>query len=266
MSFLGLEGRRILVFGVANRKSVAYHIARTLVDEGASVMVSVQSGEHASSLEKILPGIPFCICDFRSDEQMLSAAGRVKSEFGSMHGIVHSAAFANFAEGPRPFHSTSRKDFLEAVDISCWSFIRIADLYKDMMEKDSSMVTISISSTRMAAESYGFMAPAKAALDSSVCFLAKSLSAPYGIRVNAVGAGLLKTSSSAGIPGYIEPYLFAEKATLRKRNLETSEVAAVATFLLSPRSAGINAQTIIVDAGMSTNYFDKGIVSKAVSP
>ena len=116
----------------------------------------------------------------------------------------------------------------------------------------------------MAAESYGYMAPIKAALDSSICFLAKSLGGENGIRVNAVGASLLKTSSSAGIPGYVEPYLFAEKATIRKKALDTSEVANVATFLLSPKASGINAQTIVVDAGMAVNYFDTEIVKQAL--
>ena len=114
----------------------------------------------------------------------------------------------------------------------------------------------------MAAESYGYMGPVKAALDSSVVFLAKSLTSQVSphIRVNAVGASPLKTSASAGIPGYIDAYLFAEKATLRHQALETSEAANVAAFLLSPRSSGINAQTIVVDAGMSCNYFDSDII------
>jgi enoyl-[acyl-carrier protein] reductase I len=104
------------------------------------------------------------------------------------------------------------------------------------------------------------MAPAKAALDSAVVFLAKSFSAFSNVRFNAVRAGLLKTSSSAGIPGYADSYLHAEKATLRGRGLETREVADTALFLLSPLSSGINAQGLVVDAGMGVNHFDEGIV------
>ena len=117
----------------------------------------------------------------------------------------------------------------------------------------------------MAAENYGYMAPVKAALDSCVVFLAKSLSADTRIRVNAVGAGLLKTSASAGIPGYIDAYLFAEQVIPRKRALGTDEVADTAAFLLSPRASGINAQTVIVDAGMSINYFDRAVVRKVAA-
>jgi enoyl-[acyl-carrier protein] reductase I len=114
----------------------------------------------------------------------------------------------------------------------------------------------------MAAESYGYMAPAKAALDSAVAFLAKSL-ASRNVRVNAVRAGLLKTRSSAGIPGYADAYLFAEQATLRHVGLTTDEVAQAALFLLSPRSSGIAGQGLQVDAGMGLNYFDRSILERA---
>jgi enoyl-[acyl-carrier protein] reductase I len=134
---------------------------------------------------------------------------------------------------------------------------------KKLFAPDASVVTISISTTRMASESYGYMAPIKAALDSSLAFLAKSFSRFSQVRFNAVSPGLLKTSASAGIPGYVDSYLYAEQATLRKSAVRTDEVAAVAAFLLSPRSSGINSQQIVVDAGMSTNYFDADLVRAA---
>ena len=118
----------------------------------------------------------------------------------------------------------------------------------------------------MAAVNYGYMAPAKAALDSSLCFLSKSFSAFSQIRFNSVNAGLLETSASAGIPGYVDSYLYAEELTLRKKALTTREVANAAVFLLSERSSGINAQGIVLDAGMSINYFDRDMVKKAMKP
>ncbi len=118
----------------------------------------------------------------------------------------------------------------------------------------------------MAAENYGYMGPAKAALDSSLAFLAKSFSAFSQVRFNSVNAGLLKTSASAGIPGYIDSYLHAEQLTLRKKALTTEEVANAAAFLLSERSSGINAQGIVLDAGMSINYFDRDMIKKATRP
>ena len=154
--------------------------------------------------------------------------------------------------------------YLQAFDISCFSFIAIANHFKTLLNEDAAVVTISISTTRMAAENYGYMAPIKAALESSICFLAKSFSRFSRVRFNAVCAGLLKTSASAGIPGYVDSYLYAEQLTLRKQALATREVADTAAFLLSPRSSGITAQCLVVDAGMAINYFDADVVGKVM--
>jgi enoyl-[acyl-carrier protein] reductase I len=176
---------------------------------------------------------------------------------------VHSIAFASYASAPGSFHETSRQDFLRAIDVSCFSLVALANALKDSFSPGASAVAISISTTRMAAENYGAMAPVKAALDSAIVFLAKSF-AERGVRFNAVGAGPLKTASSAGIPGYLESYLYAEAATLRKKALETGEVADAAVYLLSPRSSGFNAQTLVMDAGMGVNWFDRELVERAM--
>ena len=184
----------------------------------------------------------------------------ISAEYKTLNGLVHSIAFANYSEGWKPFHETPRKDFLQSIDISCYSLIALSDALKSLLDKKASVVTVSISTTRMAAENYGYMAPAKAALDSTLCFLAKSFSAFSEIRFNSINPGLLKTSASAGIPGYVDSFLHAEKATLRKNSLTTQEAANAAIFLLSERSSGINAQGVILDAGMSINYFDQTLV------
>ena len=150
------------------------------------------------------------------------------------------------------------------MDISCFSLVAIARALKDLLEPDASVVTISISTTQMASENYGYMAPIKAALDSSLAFLAKSFSRFSRVRFNAVAPGLLKTSASAGIPGYVDAYLYAEQVIPRKQAVRTEEVAHAAAFLLSPRSSGINAQRIVVDAGMSINYFDRELIDRAM--
>jgi enoyl-[acyl-carrier protein] reductase I len=152
------------------------------------------------------------------------------------------------------------------MDVSCFSLINVANHLRPLLSPRASLVTLSISTTRMASESYGYMGPIKAALDSTVAFLAKGLSAAGlpEVRVNAVGAGLLKTSASAGIPGYVDAYLYAEKVIPRRRALETREAADAVAFLLSPRSSGINAQTLVVDAGMSINYFDRDLLRRTV--
>jgi len=262
MDYLGLKDKRVLVFGVANKKSVACFIARTLIEFGAQVVFSVADDAAKQKTEKLFPHSRVYTCDLENEKEIETLRAQIVSDHGEIvfNGIVHSVAFANFSNGLVPFHETGKNDFLQAVDISCFSLVSIAKIFKDLLDPLAAVVTISISTTRMAAENYGYMAPVKAALESSLAFLAKSFSAFSQVRFNAVCAGLLKTSASAGIPGYIDSYLFAEKATLRQRALSTQEVADTAVFLLSPRASGINAQRIIVDAGMATNYFDKDII------
>jgi enoyl-[acyl-carrier protein] reductase I len=264
MSFLGLSGKTFLVAGVANRKSVAWHIASGLMAEGAQVVLSVKNPEAAKAASDLFPAADVHVCDVEREEDIRSLPARIGEKHPVLAGMVHSLAFANYSRGLAPFHETDRRDFLQAVDIGMFSLIALSNALKHLFARDASVVTISISHTAMASESYGYMAPVKAALDSAVAFLAKSFSSFSEVRFNAVNAGLLKTSSSAGIPGYLENYLFAEKATLRKRALETREVADLALFLLSPRSSGINAQRHVIDAGMSVNFFDRDIVGRAV--
>lgn len=267
MSFLDLDKKRFAVFGLANKKSVACAIARTLVEEGAEIIHVVRSEEQARQAAKLFPASPVFCCDVEREENIARVGSEIASHLhgARLDGLVHSLAFANFSEGLKPFHQTKREDFLQAVNISCFSLISIANTFKELLTADAAVVTISISATKMAAENYGYMAPIKAALDSSLCFLAKSFSEFSRVRFNGVAPGLLKTSASAGIPGYIDSYLFAEKVILRKKALTTQEAADVAVFLLSPRASGINCQTIVVDAGMAVNYFDKEIVTKAIS-
>ncbi|MBU0729381.1 MAG: SDR family oxidoreductase [Proteobacteria bacterium] len=266
MDFLDIKDKRFVIFGLANKKSVACAIARVLVEAGAQVIHVVRSEQRLETARKLFPDSQVFVCDVEQEANIVRVRDEIKHAVqGEIHGLVHSIAFANYSEGMKPFHETLKKDFLQALDISCFSFISICNNFKELMADDASVVTISISTTRMAAENYGYMAPIKAALDSSLCFLAKSFSSFSNVRFNAVCPGLLKTSASAGIPGYIDSYIFAEKCTLRKKALKTSEVANTAAFLLSGRSSGINAQSLVIDAGMGINYFDSEIISKAVS-
>lgn len=262
MDFLQLAGKRILIFGVANRKSVAFQTGKVLEEAGAEVIYVVRSEARKESLSKLLKHAPIFVCDVEHQEEIDQLAAEISQKYDVIHGLVHSIAFADYSAGWLPFHQTPRAAFLQAVDISCFSFIALSNAFSQLLDPEQgSVVTISISTTRMAAENYGYMAPVKAALDSSVCFLAKSFSNFSKVRFNAVCPGLLKTSASAGIPGYVDSYLFAEKATLRKEAVQTREVADTVAFLISPRASGINSQGIVIDAGMGTNYFDKAIVS-----
>lgn len=265
--FLQLTGRTFLVFGVANRKSVAWAVARTLEEQGARVVYSVRSEARKKSLDAQLAGKPVFVCDVEVEGAAEKLAGEVAAAgFAPLHGIVHSIAFANFSEGFKPFHETKRADFLQATAVSAFSLVEIARAFKPHLDRHASVVTIGISSLLVTPDNYGYMGPIKAALDSAARFLAKSFSADTAIRFNVVGSGPLKTSASAGIPGYIESYLYAEKLTFRKKNLETQEVANTAVFLLSDRSSGINGTTLVVDAGLGSNYFDQEIIRLAMRP
>ena len=264
MSFLRLGGKTFLVVGVANRKSVAYHVAAGLRDEGATIVLAVRDTAAVQKVGALFPGVDIFPCDVENEDEVTRLAEDVSRRHPVLHGMAHSVAFANYSNGVVPFHQTAKRDFLQAVDISMFSLVALSEAFRERFDKHASVVTISISHTNMASESYGYMAPVKAALDASVAFLAKSFSAFSEVRFNAVNAGLLKTSASAGIPGYLDNYLYAEKVTLRKRALETGEVADAVLFLLSPRSSGINAQRHVIDAGMSVNFFDREIVKSAI--
>ncbi len=266
MSWLNLEDKTILVMGVANKKSVAFHIGKILQQEKANVIYSVRTEARKQSVQALVGDASVFVCDVEKEEDIARLRKEVGQVTDTVHGIVHSIAFANYGEGLKPFHETGKQDFLQSVDITCYSLINTVNAFKDMLDSSASVVTIGISTTRMAAENYGYMGPAKAALHSSLCFLAKSFSSFSQVRFNSVNAGLLKSSASAGIPGYIDSYLHAEQLTLRKKALQTEEVANTAVYLLSPRSSGINAQGIVMDAGMSVNYFDNDIVRKAQRP
>lgn len=260
MSFLALENKTFLIAGVANKKSVAYFSAKTLIEEGARCIFSVQRPEQLAQVEKLFPGAAAIVCDVANTEDLDQLPHRVAQHADHLDGLLHSLAFANFSEGPVPFHLTKRHDYLEASQISCFSLVEMCRALNALFTSGASIVTISISNTR--ATSYGYLGPIKAMLDATVPYLAKALSTDSQIRVNAVGAGPLKTSASAGIPNYVENYLFAEALTLRKAALETQEVANTVAFLLSPRSSGINATTVVVDAGMSCNGFDQDVVKR----
>lgn len=263
MDFLGIAGKTFLVLGVANKKSVAWHVARVLEEAGATVIYSVRSEARRASLTKLLGERPVRICDVEYPEQIESLATGLAEEGVVLDGVLHSIAFANYEDGFRPFDETRREDFLQATAISAFSVVELARALRPVLDSQASFVAMGISS-QVTAENYGYMSPIKAALESCMRFLAKSFSKDTRVRFNTVNAGPLKTSASAGIPGYLESYLYAETMTFRKEALKTGEVADAAVFLLSPRSSGINGQSLVVNAGMDWNYFDRELIERAM--
>lgn len=258
MSFLNLKDKTYLISGVANKKSIAYFVAKSILDEGGNLVLTVQSEDHLQKVEKLFPEAKIYLLDVEKEEDFTHLRSKFQNDNIKLDGILHSIAFANYSEGIKPFHETKWDDFSQASMISHFSLINMAKYFKEFLSQNASVVAMSISNTR--ATSYGYMGPIKAALDSSVSFLAKSFSEFSNVRFNAVCAGPLKTSASAGIPGYIDNYIFAEQLILRKEALKTDEVSNTVLFLLSDRSSGINAANLVVDAGMSCNYFDQNVV------
>ncbi|KAF0095448.1 MAG: enoyl-acyl-carrier protein reductase I [Puniceicoccaceae bacterium 5H] len=264
MSFLQLSGKRFLVMGLGNRKSVAWVLGQTLEAEGATVVYGVRNAQRRDELAKLLKDRPTVLCDVEHEADLQALPAQLEA-YGPLDGFVHSIAFANYSEGFVPFHETNRQDFLQATQVSSFSLVELSRVLKPLLQPQASVVAIGISSY-VTAPTYGYMSPIKSALEGSVRFLAKSFSADTEVRFNTVNAGPLKTKSSAGIPNYLNNYLFAEKLTMRKRALTTQEVADTAAYLLSPRSSGINAQGITVNAGMDWNYFDEEVVRLAMRP
>ncbi len=261
MSFLNIENKTFFITGVANKKSVAYFSAKILADNGAKLLFSVQRPEQIKQVQKLFPNTTedeIFIIDVEKEETIEAAVANLGEREIKLDGLLHSMAFANLLE-PRPFHETTWEDWQQADRISCFSLTRLSGAFKDLFREDAAVVTISISDTL--ATSYGYLGPIKAALDNTVAYLAKSFSEFSRVRFNAVGAGPLKTSASAGIPGYIDNYIFAEKLTLRKQALKTTEVANTVAFLMSPVSSGINGTCVRVDAGLRCNGFDQEVVS-----
>ena len=255
---IDLKDRVFLLTGVANKKSVATAVGELLVAAGAKIILSVQKAEQVGVAEKLFPHCEVLVCDVEKEREIEQLVTTMKEKNLKLDGLLHSLAYANYSEGVKPFHETKTEDFLQACQISCFSLTRLSAALKPFFHPSASVVTISISNTL--ATNYGYLGPIKGMLELSCAYLAKSFSFDSQVRFNAVKAGPLKTSASAGIPGYLENYLYAEKLTLRKKNLLTSEVAQTVLFLLSPLSSGINGTSLVVDAGMAVNTFEEEVV------
>jgi enoyl-[acyl-carrier protein] reductase I len=257
---LDFHNQTFYIAGIANKKSVASFVADKLIKNGAKLILSAQNEKNLLQIQKLYPDYPVFLCDVENQENIENIANEIKKHTDKLDGFLHSMAFANFSDGPVPFHETKRADYLQASLISSFSLVEMCNALKDLFNPNASVVTVSISNTK--ATSYGYLGPIKAMLDASIPYLAKSFSEFSKVRFNSVAAGPLKTSASAGIPNYIENYLYAEQLTLRKESLQTEEVANAIVFLLHRASSGINASNLLIDAGMQANYFDQAIVKK----
>jgi len=257
MNFLKFKDKTYFITGINNKKSVAYFCAKSITDFGGKIITSVQNEKQVEFVKSKFPEATVYICDVSDSKQIKELGNKVSKLDISLSGMLHSIAFAKFTSPS--INEVPFEEFSEALKISAYSLVELSQALKDSFSNDACVVTVSISNLR--ATNYGYMGPIKSLLNSSIDYLAKEFSKFSNIRFNSVAAGPLKTSASAGIPGYVENYLYCEKLTLRKHGLKTSEVSNTVMFLLSNASSGINAETITVDAGMNVNYFDSDVVS-----
>lgn len=247
-----LEGKTGLIMGVANKRSIAWGIANAVSKAGARLVLTYQSERLGENVRELAPSLnnPLLIqCDVASDEQVEAAMKRIQEEVGHLDFIVHALAFAPREALDGMYAATKREDFKTALDISAYSLVAVSKAAMPLMQgRQSAIVTLTYLGSERVVQNYNVMGVAKAALESSVRYLANDLG-PHGIRVNAISAGPIKTLASSavgGISGMIK--LHAERAPLRKA-VDLDEVGDAALFLVCPMSRGITGEILYVDGG-----------------
>jgi enoyl-[acyl-carrier protein] reductase I len=240
-----------VIFGVANKRSIAWAIAQKLQQAGWRLAITYQNerlAQEAKGLIDELPGATGFMCDVSHDEQIANLFEELKAKYGTLQGVVHSVAFAPAAELNGEFLNTTREGFRIAHDVSVYSLIAVAREAAPLMTNGGGIVTMTYYGAEKVVPKYNVMGVAKAALEASVRYLANDLGA-QNIRVNAISAGPIKTLAARGISGLGDMLKsHAERAPL-KRNVDPAEVGATATFLLSDAGSGITGETIYVDCG-----------------
>jgi enoyl-[acyl-carrier protein] reductase I len=248
-----MQGKVGLIVGVANHRSLAWAITRSVAGRGARVVLTYQSRfeEHVRDLAASLEGEVLVLpCDVQSDDDIAAVYSRVHEASGGLDFLVHGAAYAAREDLTGRFAQTSREGFRVALDVSAYSLIALARGAQPLMQArgGGSIVTLSFLGSDRVFPNYNVMGVAKAALECSVRYLAADLG-PHNIRVNAISAGPVKTLAAAGIGGFSSILgVVREKAPLR-RAIETSEVGDAAAFLLGDGGRGITGEVLLVDAG-----------------
>ena len=252
-----LDGRVAVVFGVANKRSIAWSIAQGLHQAGAKLAITYQNErleQEAKDLILSLPGAEAFMCDVSKDADIERVFAELKRHYGKLHVAVHSVAFAPAEELKGEFINTSREGFRIAHDVSVYSLIAVARAAAPLMEDGGSIITMTYFGAEKVVPHYNVMAVAKAALECTVRYLASDLG-PKKIRVNAISAGPIKTLAARGISGLSEMLKsHADRAPL-KRNVDVNEVGSTGVFLASDASSGITGEVIYVDCGYNIMGF-----------
>jgi enoyl-[acyl-carrier protein] reductase I len=254
---IDLAGKTAVVFGLANKRSIAWGIAQKLHEAGATLAICYQNERmrlEAEDLIAELPGASGFQCDVSNDQEIDSVFAAIKAKYGKIDTLVHAVAFAPAADLRGDFLNTSRDGFRIAMDVSVYSLIAVTRAAAPIMTDGGSIITLSFFAAEKVVPHYNVMAIAKAGLESAVRYLASSLG-PRNIRVNAISAGPIKTLAARGV-GDLGDMLksHAERAPL-KRNVDQLEVGGAALFLASPLSSAITGEVMYVDCGYNIMGF-----------
>ncbi|NOT00695.1 MAG: enoyl-ACP reductase [Phycisphaerales bacterium] len=250
-----LDGKKGIVFGVANDRSIAWHIAKNLMDHGAVCAFPHLPGEKMErrvrkAIESGGVTDPWLIpCDASSDDDLDRTFATIRERFDAIDFLVHSIAFADreyLKTGN--FHQTPRAAFGQALDISAFTLVAMARRAMELMPNGGSIVTMTYYGSEKAIPGYNVMGVAKAALEATTRYLAAELG-EKGIRVNSISAGPIKTLSSMAVDGLEEIFGWVERKAPLKRNIDADEVGKTAVYLLSDLSSGVTGENIHVDAG-----------------
>ena len=248
-----LEGKNIVVMGVANDRSIAWGITKSLHKAGANLIFTNRQERSYKKLVKLLDEHEITAklmvtLDVASDESINDAFNEIKESVGVIHGVVHSVAFANREELKGEYANTSRDGFLIAQEISAYSLVAVTRAAKELMTEGGSIVTQTYLGSERVIPNYNVMGVAKASLEASVRYLAEDVG-KYNIRVNAVSAGPIRTLSAKGVSGFNEKAnVIVEKAPLR-RNVDQDQVGDATLFFLSELSRGVTGEVLHVDSG-----------------
>ncbi|HKV07004.1 MAG TPA: enoyl-ACP reductase [Thermoanaerobaculia bacterium] len=248
---IDLKGKRGLVMGVANSRSLGWAIAERLHAAGAELAFSYQGErlkEELLKLTKDMPDTRLYQCDVTRDEDVAATFDDLRTQWGSLDYVVHSIAFAPRTAMDGRFIETSREDWKTALDVSAFSLVAVARAAEPLLNEGGGLVTLTYYASEKVVPKYNVMGIAKSALEASVRYLAYDLG-KKGVRVNAVSAGPVRTVAARSIPGFIKMYSRVGGMAPLGRNVTHEEVGNLGLFLLSPLASGITGETVYVDAG-----------------
>ncbi len=252
MYTLDLSGKKAVVFGVTNQRSIGWAIAEKLSQAGVRLAFGYQGDRLKGTLEKLTADFTDPVlfpCDVTQDGELDAAFATLEREFGSLDYLVHAVAFAPPVTFEKPFYEVSREDWTTAMDVSAYSLVAMARRAQPLMQGGGGVLALSYLAAERVVPHYNMMGVAKAALEASVRFLAYDLGA-QGVRVNAISAGPLRTIAARSISGFGSMFETAGKLSMLRRNITQEEVGGMALSLLSEElGGGVTGETVYVDAG-----------------